>query len=71
MITRPAISHAVVPASQVLKFSESGAQLQALGEALVPGHDEKHFCKPTAVSAHTHGCMWYNRAGDDDPAAFT
>ena len=38
-------------ASQVLKFSEDGKQLLALGEALVPGRDAQHFCKPTAVSA--------------------
>ena len=41
-------------ASQVLKFSENGTQLQALGKALVPGHDTQHFCKPTAVSTR---CM--------------
>ena len=44
-------STSCLAASQVLKFSESGTQLQALGEALVPSHDDKHFCKPTAVSA--------------------
>ena len=42
---------AILAATQVLKFSESGTELLALGEALVPGHDAQHFCKPTAVSA--------------------
>lgn len=26
-----------------------------LGEAFVPGNDEKRFCKPTAVAVHTNG----------------
>jgi len=65
------VPHPSVAASQVLKFSESGAQLQALGEALVPGHNDKHFCKPTAVSAHNHRCAWFKTVVLDVPAAFT
>lgn len=38
----------------MLKFSPDGKQLLALGEALTPGADQKHFCKPTGVSAAAH-----------------
>ena len=35
---------------QVFKYSPTGELLLTLGEAFVPGNDEKHFCKPTDVA---------------------
>lgn len=34
---------------QVIKYSMDGEQLLTLGLRGKPGHDTKHFCKPTAV----------------------
>ncbi len=34
---------------QALKFDADGNQLLAIGQALQPGHDDAHLCKPTAV----------------------
>ena len=36
---------------QALKFSPTGKMLMALGQELVPGHDQQHMCKPTHVRA--------------------
>ena len=38
---------------QAIKFSPEGKQLLALGVALEPGSDTRHFCKPTHVRIAT------------------
>lgn len=40
-----------VALQQATKFGPSGERLLSLGVELEPGHDEKHFCKPTQVPA--------------------
>ena len=39
---------------QVFKYSDGEIKM-TLGEAFVPGHDEKHFCKPTDVAVSNDG----------------
>jgi hypothetical protein len=39
---------------QVFKYADDEIKM-TLGEAFVPGHDEKHFCKPTDVAVSNDG----------------
>ena len=39
---------------QVFKYADGEIKM-TLGEAFVPGHDEKHFCKPTDVAVSNDG----------------
>ncbi|CAD6184222.1 unnamed protein product [Caenorhabditis auriculariae] len=48
-----------VGSHQVHKLDgESGKVLLSLGEKLVPGGDEKHFCKPTDVAVASNGVFF-------------
>ena len=39
-----------------MKFSKGSSNASlVLGEALVPGNDDKHFCKPTDVAVAPNG----------------
>jgi peptidylamidoglycolate lyase len=41
---------------QVFKFSQGGGKpLLTLGVAFVPGNDDDHFCKPSAVAVMSNG----------------
>lgn len=41
---------------QVFKFSQGGGNpLLSLGVAFVPGNDDDHFCKPSAVAVMSTG----------------
>lgn len=40
---------------QVLKYDKNFKMLMKLGEALKPGSDNKHFCKPTDVAVASNG----------------
>ncbi|KAJ8299871.1 hypothetical protein KUTeg_022618 [Tegillarca granosa] len=45
-----------VGSHQVMKIKkEDGTPLMTLGEKLVPGNDNKHFCKPTDVAVASNG----------------
>ncbi|GMH42040.1 hypothetical protein BSKO_09959 [Bryopsis sp. KO-2023] len=40
---------------QVLKFDKAGQLVMELGEKMVPGNDESHFCQPTQVQILNDG----------------
>uniref|UniRef100_A0A915EJ59 peptidylamidoglycolate lyase n=1 Tax=Ditylenchus dipsaci TaxID=166011 RepID=A0A915EJ59_9BILA len=44
-----------VGSHQVIKLDKAFKPLLELGEKLVPGNDEKHFCKPTDVAVAKNG----------------
>ncbi|CAJ0575330.1 unnamed protein product, partial [Mesorhabditis spiculigera] len=44
-----------VGAHQVVKMDKNFKVLMTLGEKLVPGTDEKHFCKPTDIAVASNG----------------
>ena len=47
--------HLIVPNFQVHKLDKDFKVLLTLGEKLVPGHDDSHFCQPTDVAVAKNG----------------